>query len=154
MKYLVRSIKYFFYFAFFTTLVLLALVFLNMADSNLESNFAGGSADFVKIGLFYAAVAAVYPKLAFVNRRLYIDAGLDIQAETVIFFQDRHYVLESQTKDTMTFRIKGIGPRLIKMCEDRITITRTLDGYYMEGLRKDVLRFASALEYKFQNPED
>lgn len=154
MKYLVRSIKYFFYFAFFTTLVLLALVFLNMADSNLESNFAGGSADFVKIGLFYAAVAAVYPKLAFVNRRLYIDAGLDIQAETVIFFQDRHYVLESQTEDTMTFRIKGIGPRLIKMCEDRITITRTLDGYYMEGLRKDVLRFASALEYKFQNPED
>ena len=154
MKYLVRSIKYFFYFAFFTTLVLFALVFLNMADSNLESNFAGGSADFLKIGLFYAAVAAVYPKLAFINRKLYIDASADMQAELILFFQDYRYVLESQTEDTMTFRIKGVGPRLIKMCEDRITITRTLDGYYMEGLRKDVLRFASALDYKFQNPED
>ena len=153
MKYLVRSIKYFFYFAFFTTLVLFALVFLNMADSNLESNFAGGSADFLKIGLFYAAVAAVYPKLAFINRKLYIDASADMQAELILFFQDYRYVLESQTEDTMTFRIKGIGPRLIKMCEDRITITRTLDGYYMEGLRKDVLRFASGIEYRFHNPE-
>ena len=154
MKYLVRSIKYFFYFAFFTTLVLFALVFLNMADSNLESNFAGGSADFLKIGLFYAAVAAVYPKLAFINRKLYIDASADMQAELILFFQDYRYVLESQTEDTMTFRIKGVGPRLIKMCEDRITITRTLDGYYMEGLRKDVLRLASGLEYKFQEPEN
>lgn len=153
MKYLVRSIKYFFYFAFFTTLVLFALVFLNMADSNLESNFAGGSADFLKIGLFYAAVAAVYPKLAFINRKLYIDASADMQAELILFFQDYRYVLESQTEDTMTFRIKGVGPRLIKMCEDRITITRTLDGYYMEGLRKDVLRFASGIEYRFHNPE-
>ena len=153
MKYLVRSIKYFFYFAFFTTLVLFALVFLNMADSNLESNFAGGSADFLKIGLFYAAVAAVYPKLAFINRKLYIDASADMQAELILFFQDYRYVLESQTEDNMTFRIKGVGPRLIKMCEDRITITRTLDGYYMEGLRKDVLRFASGIEYRFHNPE-
>lgn len=153
MKYLVRSIKYFFYFAFITSLVLFALVFLGMADSNIESNFQGGYDDFWKMGLFYLAVAAVYPKLAFVNRKLYIDASADIQAETVLFFQDRRYVLESQTEDTMTFRIKGIGPKLIKMCEDRITITRTLDGYYMEGLRKDVLRFASSLEYKFQNPD-
>lgn len=153
MKYLARAIKYFFYFAFFTTLVLLVLVFLDMAESDLQSNFAGGSDDFWKIGLFYAAVAAVYPKLAFINRKLYIDASDDIQPELVLFFQEHRYILESQTEDTMTFRIKGIGPRLIKMCEDRITVTRTLDGYYMEGLRKDVLRFASRLEYKFQNPD-
>ena len=151
MKYLVRAIKYFFYFAIITSLIVYALIFLGMADSNIENNFEGGYSAFWKMGLFFAAVAAVYPKLAFINRKLYIDPATDIQAQAVIFFKDRRYVLESQTEDTITFRVSGVGARLVKMCEDRITITRTLDGYYMEGLRKDVLRLASGLEYLFQN---
>lgn len=154
MKYLIRSIKYFFYFAIITSLVLFALIALEMADSNVANNFQGGYSDFWKMGAFFAAVAAVYPKLGFANRRLYIEPSKDIMAEAVIFMQDRGYILESQTDDTMTFRIKGQFSRLVKMCEDRITITRTSDGYYMEGLRKDVLRLASGLEYKFQNKED
>ena len=154
MKYLVRSVKYFFYFALLTSLILFALVFLGMADSNIANNFEGGYSAFWKMALFYAAVAAIYPKLAFINRKLYIDPSVDIKAETVRFFQDRRYVLESQTDDTLTFRVAGMGTRLVKMCEDRITITRTLDGYYMEGHRKDVLRLASSLEYKFQDKED
>ncbi|MBR5834434.1 MAG: hypothetical protein IKY48_07660 [Bacteroidales bacterium] len=154
MKYLVRSVKYFFYFALLTSLILYVLVFLGMADSNIANNFEGGYSAFWKMALFYAAVAAIYPKLAFINRKLYIDPSVDISAETVRFFQDRRYVLESQSGDTMTFRLSGKGARLVKMCEDRITITRTLDGYYMEGHRKDVLRLASSLEYKFQDKED
>ena len=99
MKYLVRSIKYFFYFAFLTALILYALAFLGMADSNIANNFAGGYNDFWKIGLFFAAVAAVYPKLGFINRKLYIEPSSEIQAEIILFFQDRRYVLESQTSD-------------------------------------------------------
>ena len=106
------------------------------------------------MGLFFAAVAAIYPKLAFINRRLYIDPATDISPELINFMRERRYELESQTEDTMTFRLKGFGPRLLKMYEDRITVTRTVEGYYMEGLRKDILRFASGLEYKFQNKED
>ena len=154
MKYLIRSIKYFFYFALLTMLVLYILIFLGMADSNIENNFEGGYNAFWKMGLFFAAVAAVYPKLAFINRKLYIDPAVDIQAETVRYFKDRRYILESQTDDTMTFRVDTMGTRLVKMYEDRITITRTADGYYMEGHRKDVLRLASSLEYKFQDKED
>lgn len=154
MKYLIRSIKYFFYFAFLTSLILFVLICLGMADSNIESNFKGGSEAFWKMGVFFAAVAAAYPKLAFINRRLYIDPAAEIETETIKFFEDRRYVLESRSEGTMTFRVKGAGARIIKMCEDRITITRTPEGYYMEGLRKDVLRLASGLEYKFQEPED
>lgn len=154
MKYLIRSIKYFFYFAILTTLILFILVYLGMANSNIESNFEGGHQAFWKMALFFAGVAAIYPKLAFIKRRLYIEPTKDIQAETVILFEDRRYVLESKTEDTMVFRVKGIGARLIKMCEDAITITRTPEGYYIEGLRKDVLRLASAMEYKFTDKED
>ena len=154
MKYLIRSIKYFFYFAIITSLVLAALIFLEMADSNVVNNFEGGYSAFWKMGLFFLAVAAVYPKLAFINHHLYIDSATDISAEVIDFLRERRYTLESQTDDTMTFRLKGFGSRLLKMYEDRITITRTPEGYYMEGLRKDVLRLASGLEYKFQKEED
>ena len=153
MKYLVRSVKYFFYFAILTSLILYALVFLGMADSNIENNFEGGYDAFWKMGLFFAAVAAVYPKLAFINRKLYIDPSTDIQAETVRYFKDRRYVLENQTADTMTFRVKGLGGKILKMCEDRIVITKTEEGFFMEGLRKDVLKLASGLEYRL-NPQE
>jgi hypothetical protein len=94
MKYLVRSVKYFFYFALLTSLILFILVFLGMADSNIANNFEGGYSAFWKMALFYAAVAAVYPKLAFIDRKLYIDPSVDIKAETVQFFKDRRYVLD------------------------------------------------------------
>lgn len=154
MKYLIRSIKYFFYFAFITSLVLLILIVLGMADSNIENNFEGGYSAFWKMGLLFAAAAALYPKLSFINRKLYIEPSTDIMADAVTFLQERGYVLENEGNDTLTFRLKGKGSRILKMCEDRITITRTSDGYFMEGHRKDVLRLASGLEYKFQNPQD
>jgi hypothetical protein len=154
MKYFVRSVKYFFYFAILTSLLLLILSYLGMAEKNLINNFEGGYNALWKLAIFYAAVGAVYPKLGFINRKLYIDASIDITPDVVEFMRERRYEKESQTEDTITFRLKGFGPRLVKMYEDRITITRTLDGYYMEGLRKDVLRIASGLEYKYTNKED
>lgn len=154
MKYLIRSIKYFFYFAILTSLVLYILIYLEMADPNIENNFEGGYNALWKMAIFFAAVAAVYPKLGFINRKLYISPEADITPEAINFMRERRYELESQTEDTLTFRLKGFGPRLIKMYEDRITLTRTAEGYYMEGLRKDVIRYASGLEYLFQNKED
>ena len=49
MKYLIRSIKYFFYFAILTSLILLVLIYLGMADANIENNFEGGSNAFWKM---------------------------------------------------------------------------------------------------------
>jgi hypothetical protein len=37
--------------------------------------------------------------------------------------------------------------RITKMGEDRIILTRTDEGYFLEGLRKDVFLYASGLEY-------
>ena len=154
MKYLIRSIKYFFYFSIICAAIITVLVIIGAVEGDINAIFEDGYNSIGKIAIFFAIVAAVYPKLAFINRKLYIAPSADIQAETVRFFQERHYIVESQSEDTMTFRVKSTGTRIIKMCEDRITITRTLDGYYMEGHRKDVLRLASGLEVKFTDKED
>ena len=53
--------------------------------------------------------------------------------------------MESETEDCLTFRRRDVIGRLTKMCEDRITVSRTDDGYFMEGLRKDVFLYSSGL---------
>ena len=41
--------------------------------------------------------------------------------------------------------------RLFKVWEDRITFTPTHSGYTIEGLNRDIVRYLSGIEYKFQN---
>lgn len=64
---------------------------------------------------------------------------------------ERHYDLESEDAEGMTFRIHGLAGKLSKMYEDRITIRWNADGFMMEGLRKDILRLATGLETSFLN---
>jgi hypothetical protein len=84
---------------------------------------------------------------------MYIPKELSqIREDVVTFMSERSYGFESETPESITFRYKGTMGRLTRMYEDRIVLTRTADGYYLEGLRKDVLRLATSLEYKL-NPE-
>ena len=48
----------------------------------------------------------------------------------------------------MTFRLKSHGARLARRYEDRITLEQTADGLSVEGLRKDVVRIVSRMEYR------
>ena len=150
MKYLVRSIKYFFYFALLSTALITALVLIGAVENDINAIFEEGYNSLWKIGVFFAAVSAVYPKVGFIVRNVAVNREWsEIREEAISFFSDRRYELESETPDQITFRIKGTAGKLSKMFEDRVTVTRTLDGYVFEGLRKDVLRLGASFENKF-----
>ena len=152
MKYIVRAIKYFFYFAILTSLIITALVLIGAVEGNIDAIFEGGAQALWKIAVFYAAIAAVYPKVGFINREVNVNRDWsEIRDEAISFFQDRRYELESETPDKITFRIKGVHSKLSKMYEDRITVTIVPGGYEFEGLRKDVLRLAAGFETRFYN---
>ena len=152
MKYFIRAVKYFFYFAFLTTAIVLVLVATGMASSDINELFEGGYNALWKMAIFFAIVGAVYPKLGFISRKIYIQKGKDeIRDAAVEHMSERSYGFESETPDSMTFRYRGTIGRLTRMYEDRIILTRTEDGYIMEGLRKDVMRLATGLEYRL-NP--
>jgi hypothetical protein len=51
----------------------------------------------------------------------------------------------------MTFRLRSKVSAIFKMLEDRITLTRTEGGFAAEGLTKEVVRIAGALEYRFRD---
>ena len=152
MKYTIRAIKYFFYFAFFATAIILALVFIGIVEADINAIFEHGYDDLWKIALFFGAVAAVYPNVAFINRQVTVDGERNTVKEDIKrFLEDRHYDLESEDAEGMTFRIHGLAGKLSKMYEDRITIRWNSDGFTMEGLRKDILRLATGHETSFLN---
>ena len=147
MKYIIRAIKYFFYFAFFATAIILALVFIGIVEADINAIFEHGYNDLWKIAVFFGIVAAVYPNVAFINRQISTDGERNTIKEDIrSFMLERHYELESEDAEGMTFRIRGIAGRLLKMNEDRITIRWNADGFTLEGLRKDILRLAAGLE--------
>jgi hypothetical protein len=155
MKYLVRAIKYFFYFVILTSAIIAALVLIGAVENDINAIFEGGYTALWKIAVFFAAVAAVYPKVGFINRKVEVNRNWqEIREEAITFFKERRYEVESESADRITFRIKGVQGRLVKMNEDRITLRRSFDGYEMEGLRKDVLRLATGFEHRFYNSNE
>lgn len=148
MKYLIRSVKYFFYFALLTTAIVFVLIFIGAVNGDINDIFEGGYKALWKMGLFFAVVAAVYPKLGFVVRDVTTDREWDeVCGIAKDYFKSRRYQLESETADTLTFRRKSVTERVSRMYEDRITLGKTGTGFRMEGLRKDVLLAASGLEH-------
>ena len=149
MKYTIRAIKYFFYFAFITSAIVVALVLIGAVEGDINEIFDGGYTALWKIAAFFAIVAAVYPKVGFIRREIPVSRNWDeIKEETIGYFRDRRYILESENGNTVTFRCRDIASRISKMYEDRIIITQTQDGWVMEGLRKDVLRLAAGWEHR------
>ena len=147
MKYLIRSVKYFFYFAILTTVIITALIMIGAVEGGIENIFEDGYNSLWKIALFFIIVAAVYPKFGFACRKL--DTGADwdtVRKVAVDYFSSKPFKVVSETTDSITFRRTGLVGRLTKMCEDQISLIRTEEGYAMEGLRKDVFLYASGLE--------
>ena len=154
MKYTIRAIKYFFYFSIITTAIVLALVLIGAVEGDINEIFEGGYKALWKIAAFFAVIAAVYPKVGFIRREVPLRREwAEVREDTISYFRDRRYILESENGDTVTFRCKDVASRLSKMYEDRITLTITPEGYEMEGLRKDVLRLAAGWEHRL-TPEE
>lgn len=155
MKYFVRSVKYFLYFAILSTTLITILVLIGAVEGNINSIFEDGYNSLWKIAVFFAAVSAIYPKLGFISRSIAVNREWsEIREDAIDFFNERRYELESETPDKITFRIKGTAGRLSKMFEDRITITRVLGGYEFEGLRKDILRIGTGFETRFYDSRE
>ena len=147
MKYLIRSVKYFIYFSLICTLIVTALVLIGAVEGDINSIFAEGYRSIGKIAIFFAVVAAVYPKVSFITRRTDTDRDWkDICENVAEYMMERGYELESRSDEVIIFRLRSSAGRLKRMYEDRITMTRTAGGYLIDGHRKDVMRIAMGLE--------
>lgn len=154
MRYLIRAIKYFIYFSLMCAVIVTVLVLIGAVEGGVDNIFDEGYRSIGKIAIFFAIVSAAYPKFGFICREMNFNGTWDgIRNRTVEFMSERQYSLESENAEKVTFRYRGMAGRLSKMLEDRVTLTKTEEGWQMEGLRKDVLRLASGLENRL-TPQD
>lgn len=155
MKYIVRAIKYFFYFSILLIIILSVLVLAHVVDGNIKTMFRNGYNSLWQIGLMFAAVAAVYPVFGFVKKEAVIPGEYaEIRKGVIDYMENRGYRLESENGENMTFRNRSLLNRITRMMEDRITFTRTLGGFELEGLRKDTIRVIYGLENALRNSSD
>ena len=155
MKYIVRAIKYFFYFTFVIVIIMSILVMLKLVGPGIETMFRNGYDSLWQIALMFGIVAAFYPMFGFMKKDAIVSGSYDeIKNGIFAYMEEKGYRLEKEDGENLTFRLKNPIHRLSRMYEDRITFTRTVSGFQLEGLRKDVVRIVYGLEYKFRHNEE
>ena len=155
MKYFIRAVKYFFYLAIILVLVIYVLILLKLVGSDPATLFRNGTDSFWQIGIMLALFAAVYPRFGFSSRDARIPGSFDEIKDGVREYMDmRGYKLERTEGESMTYRLRSPLNRLTRMLEDRITLSRTIDGFSVEGPTKDIVRIATGLESKFVDNTD
>ena len=136
MRYFIRSLKTFVWFLLIFVIIVAIVVLTGMSEFNIETMFRNGYNSLWQIMALLLAIAAVYPKVSYarlfpkVNGNL---SGLRVQIIALIF------------------RLKSGAARFSRRYEDRITIEQTENGLSVEGLRKDIVRIISRMEYRLGN---
>ena len=151
MKYLVRAVKYFLYFCLLLVIILAALILLGLAEADPATLFRNGYDSYWQIALMFAALAAAYPYFGFMKKEVTIPGEYGAIRDGVVgVMQERGYELEREEGEDLFFRLRSRAARISRMWEDRVSVTRRLGGFTLEGPRKDLVRLSYALESRFQ----
>ena len=147
MKYIIRAIKYYCYMVIVLTLVICAVVMAGIVESDLSKMFVNGYDSLWQIALVLLIFAAIYPHFGFTSRTAHVFGSPEELRPVVVPVMERlGYVLEGEKDGGWSFRRRSVVSRVLKMLEDRITLTPDGAGLTVEGLTRDLPRIVSALE--------
>ncbi|MBR2437967.1 MAG: hypothetical protein IKB26_02900 [Bacteroidales bacterium] len=148
MKYFIRSVKYLVYFTVMCGIILVLTFHFSVKPEGLtlmDMLLVDGS--IYKMLIFFVAVAAIYPALGFQKKEVYVSNFKEHKKEIVELFENANYVVASESATTISFKLRNPFLRLLRICEDYVTIDFSGNPILMEGLRKDILRFSRGIEY-------
>ena len=147
MKYLIRSAKYLLKFTIFLTLIILILTMTHLVDPDISKMFVGGYDSLWKIAALMLVFSLLYPRFGYMKRSAIVPGSFEEVLPIVSAVMQRlGYEEESRDGENMTFRKRGIGARMVRSWEDRISFERMVTGFELEGIGKDVIRVKYALE--------
>lgn len=148
MKYFIRSVKYLVYFTVMCGIILVLTFHFSVKPEGLtlmDMLLVDGS--IYKMLIFFVAVAAIYPALGFQKKEVYVSNFKEHKKEIIELFENANYVVASESATTISFKLRNPFLRLLRICEDYVTIDFSGNPILMEGLRKDILRFSRGIEY-------
>ncbi len=155
MKYLIRSVKYFFYFMILCVLFVTIVYYATEHKDGvtLQMLFTEGGSIYKMLAMF-AAFAAIYPAVGFQKKEIHVSNFAENKKEVIALFANANFILKEENSTKMVFRAKSPLIRIMRMCEDEITIDFSNNPIVMDGLRKDVLRFSRGVEYICRKDQD
>ena len=149
MRYLIRSLKTFLYFLAIFIIIVAVVVVSCMEEFDIDSLLRDGYKSLVQIFIVLALIAAVYPKVSYAKLFPRINGNLSgNRIQITGLMEEFGYVVENDSLGKMTFRLKSKSARFSRKYEDRVTIEQTENGVSVEGLRKDIVRIVSRMEYR------
>lgn len=156
MKYLIRSIKYLFYFLIIF-MIIVGLLFLWQQAKNPDITFSGlfKEGALPKLIVFFILVAAIYPVLGFVKRKFYLNGDYSKYANIIEdTLKDAGYQIARKDDEKVIFRHRKGVTRLTRMYEDAITFDLAQDPIVVDGFRKDVDRILRSISYRISRAEE
>lgn len=157
VRYVIRAVKYFCWFAVLFVLIISILIFTKFvpSDGGVEGLFINGWKSVLEICAVFFIFSAVYPKLGYQKRKVQIPGEWNEVADAVKgYFAERDdYVPESESAEKICYRARKTAVRIARRWEDRLTVTPTFGGIEIEGPSKDIARVASHMEYKLSGRE-
>ena len=152
MKYTIRAVKYFLMMAVILVLLLGVLTWLTKGNLDITQSLDQGWTSVGWIALILAVFSAIYPRFGYAERPMDLRGDREEIAGVIKdYMTGRGYRLETEKDGVLTFRQNSAAGRFFKVWEHRITFTPTHSGYTIEGLNRDIVRFLSGIEYKYQN---
>ena len=146
MRYFIRSVKYFVQLMVILTLVITILVVAKVVESDISQIFVNGYDSLWQIALLMAVFAAIYPRFGYARRQVIMPGSDEETAPVLERVMAAHgYEKENRTDGVLAYRKRSVGDRLLRLWEDRITVTRFVSGYELEGANKDIVRLINAL---------
>ncbi len=146
MKYLIRSVKYFLYLVVFFS-ILVSIMFYTSTRPEGVTIFDMFKGNELKLALFFIAFAGVYPLIGYSKRAMHVSNIKENKAAIIELFTNAKYYVESDSNNVIVFRLKSPIIRLLRTYEDAVIVDYSENPASIEGLRKDVLRFARGIEH-------
>ena len=146
MRYLIRAAKYFVQLLVILSLIIAILIVAKVVEADISQIFVNGYDSLWQIALLMAVFAAIYPRFGYAKRQAIVP-GSDEEAlpELERVMTALGYEREQRTDGVLAYRKRSAGDRLMRLWEDRITVTRFISGFELEGPNKDVVRVINAL---------
>ncbi|MBR6269169.1 MAG: hypothetical protein IKR30_01190 [Bacteroidales bacterium] len=108
-----------------------------------------------KLAVFFVAVAAIYPFLSFITRKIQLrSAFADYRSLVVEVFRSLGYIIEDENDKMISFRMERSADRLTRFFEDRITVSKESDPMVLKGYRRDLDRIVRNIKYKIAEQEE
>ena len=146
MRYFIRAAKYFVQLMVILTLIIAILIVAKVVDSDISKIFVNGYDSLWQIALMMAAFAAIYPRFGYARRQAIIpgsdeEAAPQLEKAMTAF----GYEKELRSDGVLAYRKRSAADRFMRLWEDRITVTRFVSGYELEGPNKDIVRLINSI---------